>query len=388
MQASQHPQQPQYPQPQAAQQNFGYPPATSYAAGYPQPTGYPVRPPNKNPGHPLLTLLMLAIALFALIIIFKTFSSLLNPEPAPPPVPTQTTTAPTTQPTTTTPTTPPTTPTTPGSGYANDNYVVPDPDHNPPELPSPDTYNQATEMMQYNMVYNQRLVSPVRCDLIPIDPSTATKSQMQTYLDDITACLMRVWSPSLESAGYYSARPPVVVYSGSGQSACGKLERQNAFYCAGDQQIYYSMDLPTLLPKYQHDPILPLQIMAHEYGHAIQAQTGILWSESAWQQSYTDSHDTSSANQVSRRTEMQADCFAGAFVTSVAQSAGISSDEQQTMQAIMLQLGDDAVSGIPGYSADHGLGKNRQLWFSVGLTGSTMGDCNTFAPDLPSSKIK
>jgi len=372
---------------------YGYPPATNYAPGYPQPTGYPQyggypgMPPaprrqTPNTGRVLLGLLLVPLALFAVILIVKVVSSFTTPITPEPTVPVQpTVTSTTTQPTSTS--------TPPPGGFANEDYTVPDPDLYPPELPSPDTYSEATQWMQANVFYNRVVQAPVRCDLINVDPARASKSDMQTYLNDIVACLMRVWAPELQASGYNASRPSVVVYStASGQSACGKLQRQNAFYCAGDQQIYYSMDLPTLIPEYQHDPVLPMLIMAHEFGHAIQAQTGILWSEAVWQQSYTDNSDNGSAQEISRRTEMQADCFAGEFLTSVSKAAGITTGESKIMADIMLQLGDDAVTGITGYSADHGLGVNRQTWFETGLSNPDVIQCNTFDPSIASSKIK
>jgi len=357
---------------------YGYPPATNYAPGY-----YPQPAPRTGMSHGsrlLLFLVLMPLSLFLVILVVKILSTIGEVAPTPSPQPTMTTTT-SPAPTDTT------SPVQPGN-YKNDDYVVPEPDPFPPDLPAPDDFDEATLWMQNNIIYSSQVPSPVRCELDSVDPSTASKAQMQTYLDGIVGCLMRVWAPELQAAGFNASTPSVVVYSGSGQSACGKLSKQNAFYCAGDQQIYYSMDLPSLLPKYKHDPILPFQIMAHEFGHAIQAQTGILWAESAWQQSYTDDNDKASAMQISRRTEMQADCFAGQFLSAVQQSTNISPDEHQVLLAIMLQLGDDSVTGITGYSGDHGLGANRQYWFGIGLSTATMGACNTYATDVPASKVK
>jgi len=306
------------------------------------------------------------------------------PEPAPtPPQPTVTST----QGSTSGPT-PGQTTNQPSDGtYKNDNYDVPAPNLNPPDLPVPMTYDQATLWMQTNVFYDQVVPSPVRCDVPDINPSTASKSQLQTYLNDIVACLMRVWAPELQSAGFNASRPSVTIYSGQIQTPCGRMPRQNAFYCSADQQIYYATDLPMLFPQDRSDPFVPLSIVAHEFGHAIQAQTGILYSEALWQQSYEDHANTNSANAVSRRTEMQADCFAGQFINAVSQSAGISSNEISTIKSIFFSIGDDQLSGISGFSEDHGTGANRQAWLGRGLEDPSTAVCNTFAPSVTDSQI-
>jgi len=356
---------------------YGYPPATNYAPGY-----YPQQPAQGGMSHGsrmLLFLVLVPLTLFLVILVIKIMSTIgeVTPPTPPPttvnPTPTQTATIP-----------PPIGP----GGYQNDDYVVPDPDLYPPDLPVPDTYEEAQVWMQSNIFYNGQVASPVRCELDGVDPSKASKAQMQTYLNEVVACLMRVWAPELQLDGFNASRPSVIVYSGSGQSPCGKLTRQNAFYCAGDQQIYWAMDLPTAFPGNMHDPFLPVQVLAHEFGHAIQAQTGILIASHAWQQEYTDEGDDPSALELSRRTEMQADCFAGQFIASVQQSASISSDEHEVMLQLMLQLGDDAITGISGYSDDHGLGTNRQYWFSTGYGSTELSTCNTFSDAVSSSKVK
>jgi len=331
----------------------------------------------------LLAVVLVPFIVFALIIVIKVMSGLATPEPTP----TQPVQPSVTKTSSGKPSPQPTQVGVPGN-YQNDDYKVPDPDYYPPDLPQPASERQATDWMQSNIFYQQPVPSPVRCEVDMVDAATASKAELQTYLDGIVACLMRLWAPELEDAGFYASRPSVTIYSGTIQSPCGKLESQNAFYCSADQQIYYARNLPSLLPDYQDDPFLPVEIMAHEFGHAIQAQTGILWSEGMWQQTYMNQKDKSSANAISRRTELQADCFAGAFLNSVSQSLSFSSNERKTITEMVYNLGDDTINGIPGYSGDHGQGANRQYWFKAGLGAGVAGTCNTYDPSIPSAKVK
>lgn len=375
-----------YPQPGAY-------PASAYPqqarqGGYPQWQQYP-NPPKSNTAHILIGMLLVPVVVFILIVIVKLFSMNGGSEqnytpPSPPPTVVNTT---------------PGTDQTPGGdqnpndnqtqqpgNYANDDYQMPQPDLNPPDLPMPQTYDEAADWAQANIFYDQDVPSPVRCDIPDIDPSKASQSEMQSFLNDVVQCLMRVWAPELQAAGFNAARPSVTIYSGQAQSPCGTLPRENAIYCSADQQIYYAMDLPALFPQYKDDPFVPVAILAHEFGHAIQAQTGILYGEAVWQQYYSDQDDQDSAYQVSRRTEMQADCFAGEFVNAVAQSAGISQQEQTVIASLFFSIGDDQLSGSTK-EGDHGTGANRRSWITIGFTNSKAGACNTFGDDVDDSSV-
>ena len=364
----------------------GYAPAPGYPPGY-MPYQRPVRKPGVSPV--LIGVLLVPVVVFVLIVIVKVFAAIGAAQPVVNPYNPPSTGS---TPTSTTGSTPksPTSPTQtqqPGT-YKNDDYTVPEPDLYPPELPMPQTYDQATLWTQSNVFYNQSVPAPVRCEIPDIDPSKASDADLQDYLNTSVECLMRVWAPELQAAGFNAARPSVTIYSGTPQTPCGKMPRENALYCSADQQIYFATDLPDLFPKQKADPFAPFAVLAHEFGHAIQAQTGILYGEAAWQQRYLDEDDQASANTVSRRTEMQADCFAGEFLRSVSQSAGISDQEIVTIKAIFNGIGDDRGQGGNVPEGDHGKGKNRQAWLTIGLTSTKAGACNTFDPKVTNSQIQ
>ena len=81
---------------------------------------------------------------------------------------------------------------------------------------------------------------------------------------------------------------------------------------------------------------------------------------------------------LSRRTEVQADCFAGQYVRSVAQSQSLGARELAGLGELAWNLGDDVLTGRPGYSGGHGTGSARQDWFNRGLGSDVVGVCNSF----------
>lgn len=274
-------------------------------------------------------------------------------------------------------------PQTPPGEYQNESYQVPPIDTNPPELPMPQTYGEATAWMVDNAIYSSDVAVPVRCDAAPIDLSNASLSTLQDHMNELTACLMRVFGPAVEQAGYVTVRPSVTIYTREVQTRCGSMPRQNASYCAADQQIYYAADLPDIIPsRLQDSPYVVESVIAHEFGHAIQGRTGILISEAAWEQNSGEAD----ANEFSRRLEVQADCWSGQFINSVKMSVGLDDNDVQQLSLLFYSIGDDQLSGDPNIEGNHGHGDSRRDWFLEGTVTTSMGACNTF--DAPAAAVR
>lgn len=330
-------QQPVYPQP-------GYP--AQQPLGYGQP-GMLNRPPRRNPLLGLLGgLAFVMIAGFFVIALFNYLSPGTVDTPTPSTEPTY-----------------------------GQNVQVPEPDRNPPALPAPETYDEATTWMKNNAIYAESVPVPTACTLDKIDVSTASKGALETHLNKLTACLWTVWNPPITSANFELPRPTVTVYGTSVTTACGQSESHNAFYCSADQQIYYAQDLYEILPKsLRNQPFVAESVMAHEFGHAIQARTGILISEGAWQQKSSESK----AAEFSRRTETQADCFGGLFIHAVQDASGMSQADLTNIRQLATSIGDDTLSGDPNVVGDHGLSKSRAYWWTQGFGNASVATCNTF----------
>ncbi|GAA1390426.1 neutral zinc metallopeptidase [Luteococcus peritonei] len=262
--------------------------------------------------------------------------------------------------------------------YQNEDYQVPPADLTPPPLPEPETYEEATDLLKANPLYATSVPKPVRCEMGTLDLQTASRAQLTDHFNQMTACLMRVWEQPLADAGFQAVRPSVTVYSGSVTSKCGKLPSRNAVYCGADQQVYYAADLPRTIPSsLRGSRYISEAVVAHEFGHAVQARSAILISEAAWE----EKSSKSTANQLSRRLEMQADCFAGQFLGSIQQSTAMTPTELANVSKLFYSIGDDVLTGRPGYEGNHGAGANRQSWTSVGLQSTKVGACNTFTAD-------
>ena len=125
------------------------------------------------------------------------------------------------------------------------------------------------------------------------------------------------------------------------------------------------------------------QIMAHEFGHAIQGRTGIIASSQGIRQNISDE---GARLELGRRTELQADCFAGQFMRSVSVSLGLQQADVERIQQDFYNSGDDVLSGDPDYVGDHGHGRSRRTWGTAGLGTDQVGRCNSFT--APSNQVR
>lgn len=127
---------------------------------------------------------------------------------------------------------------------------------------------------------------------------------------------------------------------------------------------------------------LPDNVMAHEFGHAIQGRTGI-WISYAWLRSRAQE---STALELARRSETQADCLGGVFLNAVAQASQMTDAERAGILEIAFAGGDDQLSGQPDIVLDHGHGKSRRHWWETGLSNSQVAACNNWS--APSEQVR
>lgn len=278
----------------------------------------------------------------------------------------------------------PTEPPIPGGGYKNEDYRVPPVDLNPPKLPQPKTLSQAKQLVAQNKLYNQQLAQPVRCEVGAVNTQKASPEEQEKQLNSMMECLLRVWGPALESAGWTPVRPSVTVYASPVQSKCGSTKRRNASYCGADQQIYVSTDLVDVFPSnLRNNRYLVETVLAHEFGHALQGRSAILVSNLVLE----DKASTKSERLLlSRRLEQQADCFAGMFLNSIAHSAQMSDNDRKAVAELTHAIGDDVLSKDPDIEGDHGHGENRQRWLETGLSNTKVSMCNTYV--VPDSEVR
>ena len=192
--------------------------------------------------------------------------------------------------------------------------------------------------------------------------------------------LNRTWAPIFEQSQVGFRQPKLVFYSQMGRSGCGSAQSaMGPFYCPADQGIYIDTDFYREMDQRlgASGDFARAYVIAHEFGHHIQALTGI-----AGQIRSAQEQDPASANQLQVRMELQADCYAGVWA---ARNRNViePGDIEEGLNAAH-QIGDDTLMANAGRrpveaSFTHGSSAQRVEWLRRGLESGNEDDCDTFA---------
>ncbi|HEX2517907.1 MAG TPA: neutral zinc metallopeptidase [Chloroflexota bacterium] len=194
------------------------------------------------------------------------------------------------------------------------------------------------------------------------------------YVNSIQA----FWADAFGGSGLRYQPARTVLFSGATQAGCGFAEAaQGPFYCPADQQIY--LDL-TFFGELQQrfgargGPFAEAYVLAHEYGHHVQNQLGILRSAGGG-----DSGPNSAAVQV----ELQADCLAGIWAHNATATGYLRPLTEADIGAAVdaaAAVGDDRIQRrtqgrVTPESWTHGSSRQRQQAFASGYTSGNAGAC-------------
>lgn len=187
-----------------------------------------------------------------------------------------------------------------------------------------------------------------------------------------------------EVQGY--RQPTLVIVDGQTSTACGTASNATGpFYCPPEETVYIDPTFFDVLRRQfgaESGALAQLYVLAHEYGHHVQQIVGIF-------DRYPNNGSGPESNGV--RIELQADCFAGAWVADMEEQTdenGVpflkAPTEQQLRDALNAAavVGDDHIQAQSGAvnpeSWTHGSSEQRQRWFATGYQYG-LQRCDTFA---------
>ncbi|HEY4925936.1 MAG TPA: neutral zinc metallopeptidase [Roseiarcus sp.] len=213
----------------------------------------------------------------------------------------------------------------------------------------------------------------------------AQNDPMLVFVKKILGQTEDVWSQVLPAQkGVAYVPPKLVLYSGSFRSGCGQAQSaMGPFYCPNDKKVYLDMSFfNDMRTKYGGGgDFAYAYVIAHEIGHHVQDQLGILDKADEAKQNASRTQ----ANAISVRIELMADCLAGVWAANADQKWHVlDPGDIEKAEATAAAIGDDRLqTAARGYavpdSFTHGSSALRQQWLTTGLKSGQIDSCNTFA---------
>lgn len=226
---------------------------------------------------------------------------------------------------------------------------------------------------------------PTQAEAGPGGNSAAESCAVNAYSQESCAALYsldQTWGPLFQRAGIEFRQPKLVFYSEQGRSGCGAAQSaMGPFYCPADEGIYLDT---TFYDQLNQDlgggpgDFARYYVIAHEYGHHIQALTGISNQVRSLQQ-----QNPGQANQLSVQLELQADCYAGVWAGKN-RNLIEPGDFEEGMQAAS-SIGDDTLQRRGGGSVSpesftHGTSAQRMQALRLGLESGDDTQCDRIVP--------
>ncbi len=221
----------------------------------------------------------------------------------------------------------------------------------------------------------------------------ATATPVNKAQDEKQAVMMKkvlksteeVWSDILARYGMRYKKPVLVLYRGTTRSGCGYAQSQmGPFYCPTDQKVYLDLGFFDELARRHNAPgdFAQAYVLAHEIGHHIQNMQGTLSKVQQLQQRFGG--QSSKANALQVRVELQADCYSGVWAHYAQKKFHIlePGDITEALNAASA-IGDDHLQKeAQGYvvpdAFTHGSSAQRVAWFKRGFTTGDLRACDTF----------
>src|SRR6516164_6331568 len=225
-------------------------------------------------------------------------------------------------------------------------------------------------------------------------PTGTPSDETGKFVSTVLGSTEDVWTDIFASAGKTYKPPTLVMFSGATQSACGFAQAaMGPFYCPIDQKVYLdtsffrdleqrfgACDIGSKTCQFSQ-----AYVIAHEIGHHVQNQLGLLPQVEQAQRAM----DQAESNSLQVRVELQADCLAGVWANRAqAKWQFIEPGDVESALQTASAIGDDRLQRqAQGYvvpdSFTHGTSAQRSQWFTIGLKSGDVASCDTFHTQEP-----
>lgn len=197
--------------------------------------------------------------------------------------------------------------------------------------------------------------------------------------------VQKFWDGVFQRSNRQYTYVDTVFFTDQTQTGCGVATSQvGPFYCPVDKLVYIDLGFfDDLKSRFGVNvtPFVEAYVIAHEYGHHVQDQVGVLDQIRG---------DTQGPESKSVRAELQADCYAGVWAAHAVDTGLIEQLTQSDINSGLdaaAAIGDDRIQEetqgqVNPETWTHGSSEQRRRWFSRGYETGKPADCNTFAGSI------
>jgi predicted metalloprotease len=216
-----------------------------------------------------------------------------------------------------------------------------------------------------------------------INTTAPGQDDLRDFVAVVLADTEDTWRELFRRSNLEYRDPTLVLFTRAVQSACGMAGAAvGPFYCPGDHKLYLDLDFFRALRDRFGAPgdFAQAYVIAHEVGHHVQTLLGI--SEKVMAR--RERADQATANALSVRQELQADCFAGIWAHHADRTRHIlEQGDLEEALAAATAIGDDRLQQqtqgrVVPESFTHGTSTQRVHWFKQGFSAGDVRQCDTF----------
>ncbi len=215
-------------------------------------------------------------------------------------------------------------------------------------------------------------------------PDTNRDAQEQPEVQFVTFVLndtQKTWQEILQQRGVPYRHAKLVLFRNATFSGCGRAQAATGpFYCPVDEKVYIDLAFYDELKQRFGAPgqFAQAYVLAHEMGHHVQKLLGIEGKVHSLEE-----QNPGSANGLSVKLELQADCLAGVWAHSTEERKLLESGDVESALGAASAVGDDHIQNmtrgrVSPETFTHGSSAQRMDWFKRGMSQGTVAACNTF----------
>ncbi|TMQ18529.1 MAG: hypothetical protein E6J90_19980 [Deltaproteobacteria bacterium] len=202
-------------------------------------------------------------------------------------------------------------------------------------------------------------------------------------LVDFVKFVMKDVQGTFESRFKAAGRPyrhaKLVLFTEVVDTGCGRSSKAiGPFYCPADEHAYIDLSFYRELRQRFGAPgdFAQAYVLAHEMGHHLQKLLGVEQHAQALGRGHN-------RNEVSVRTELQADCFAGVWGHDARGKNLLEAGDLEEAITAATAIGDDRLQKQAGRDVNpetftHGTSAQRVRWFRRGFDTGKFDACDTF----------